>query len=148
MFTAQQDQAKIAEAGGFPGTPRSPGEDGEFRNLEQTRTTLAENELWLSHNADKILPASQYEIVPTSEHDHDKRAVLVKEAEYVLRCLGTAVMMRWSTLPAKLQRELFDCASSLGEFDQGSSVSPPEQAARLKGLIARFLHNHNDPPTE
>lgn len=148
MFTAQQDRAKAADESGFPGTPRSPSEDREFRNLEQTRTTLAENEQWLAHNADKILTASQCEIVPTSEYDHDKRAVLVKEDEYVLRRLGTAVMMRWSTLPAKLQRQLFDHASSLGEFDQGSSISPPEQAARLKGLIARFLHNHNGPPTE
>jgi hypothetical protein len=95
----------------------------------------------------EILAASQYEIVPTSEHDHNKRAVLVKEDEYALRCLGAAVMMRWSTLPAKLQRELFDHASSLGEFDQDSSFSPPEQTARLKGLIARFLDNHNGPPT-
>ena len=148
MSIAQQDRAKTAEDGGFPVTPRSPGEDGEFRNLEQTRTTLAENEQWLAHNADKILRASQYEIVPTSEYDRDKRAVLVKEDEYVLRCLGAALLMRWSTLPAKLQRELFDHASSLGEFDQDSSISPPEQAARLKGLIARFLHNHNGPPTE
>jgi hypothetical protein len=147
MFTAQQDQAKTDEDSEFPGTSRWPGEDSEFRNLEQTRTTLAENELWLAHNADKVVLASQYEIVPTSEYDHDKRAVLVKEDECVLRCLGTAVMMRWSTLPAKLQRELFDHASSLGEFDQDSSISPPEQAARLKGLIARFLHNHKSPRT-
>ena len=109
---------------------------------------LSENEQWLAHNADKILLASQYEIVSTSEYGHNKRAVLVKEDEYVLRCLGAAVMMRWSTLPAKLQRELFDHASSLGEFDQDGSVSPPEQTAKLKGLIARFLHNHNGPPTE
>ena len=148
MFTAQQDRAKTAEDGGFPGTLRGTSEDGEFRKLERTQTTLAENELWLAHNADKILPASQYEIEPTSEYDHDKRAVLVNEDEYVLRCLGTAVMMRWSTLPAKLQRELFDHASSLGEFDQDSTISPSEQAAGLRGLIARFLHNHNGPPTE
>jgi hypothetical protein len=57
-------------------------------------------------------------------------------------------MMRWSTLPARLQRELFDHASSLSEFDQDSTISPSEQAAGLRGLIARFLHNHNSPPTE
>jgi hypothetical protein len=122
MFTAQQDRAKTAEDGGFPGAPCSPGEDGESRNLEQTRTTLVENEQWLAHNADKIVRALQCEIVPTSEYNSDKRAVLVKEDEYVLRCLG--------------------------EFDQDSSISPPEQAARLKELIARFLHNHNGRPTE
>jgi hypothetical protein len=147
MFAAQQDQAKTAE-GGFPGTPRPPGQGGEFRGSEQPRTTLAQNEQWLAHNADKVLPASEYEIVPTSEYDHRRRGVLVKEDEYVLRCLGAAVMMPWSTLPAKLQRELFDHAGSLGEFDQDRSISPAEQTARLKGLIARFLHNHNGPPNE
>jgi hypothetical protein len=113
----------------------------------ETRTTLAQNEQWLAQNADKVLPASEYEIVPSSECDH-KRGVLVKEDEHVLRYLGAAVMMRWSTLPAKLQRELFDHASSLGEFDQDSSLRPAEQTARLKGLIARFLHNHNGPPNK
>jgi hypothetical protein len=103
---------------------------------------------WLAHNADKILPASQYEIVPASDCDDNQRAVLVKGDEYVLQCLGTAVMMRWNTLPAKLQRELFNHASSLGEFDQENSIGVSGQTARLKGLIARFLHNHNGPPTK
>jgi hypothetical protein len=144
MFPAQQDWTKTAEDGGYSGTPRSPGEEGEFRGLEQSRATLAENDQWLAHNTDKLVRASEYEIVLASESDHNnERAVIVKKDEYVLRCLGAAVMMRWSTLPAKLQRELFDHASSLGEFDQDRSDSPPEQTARLKGLIARFLHNHN-----
>jgi hypothetical protein len=148
MLPAQQGQANTAEHGGLPGTPRPPGQDGEFRSLEQTRTTLAQNEQWLAHNADKVLPASEYEIAPTSEYDHHRRGVLVKEDEFVLRCLGAAVMMRWSTLPAKLQRELFDHASSLGEFDQDGSIGPAERTARLKGLIARFLHDHNGPPNK
>lgn len=144
MFPAQQDWTKTGEDGEYSGTPGSPGEESEFRSLEQSRATLAENDQWLAHNADKLVRAPEYEIVPTSESDHNnKRAVIVKEDEYVLRCLGAAVMMRWSTLPAKLQRELFDHASSLGEFDQDRSDSPPEQTTRLKGLIARFLHNHN-----
>jgi hypothetical protein len=148
MFSAQQSQAKTAEDDGCRGTPRSPGEEREFRALEQTRATMTENEQWLARNADKVLPASQYEIAPPSEHDNNKHSVFVKDDEYVLRCLGAAVMMRWSTLPAKLQRELFEHASSLGEFDQDSSVNPSEQTARLKGLIARFLHNHKGPQAE
>ena len=148
MFTAQQDNVKTAEIGGFLATSRPPGEEGEFGNLERARTTLDENKQWLTRNGDKVLLASQYEIVPNSAYDRNQRVVLVKEDEYVLRCLGAAVMMRWGTLPAKLQRELFDHASSLGEFDHHSSISPPEQTARLKGLIARFLHNHNRSPTK
>ena len=43
--------------------------------------------------------------------------------------------MHWNTVPTKLQRELFDCASGIGD---------QQQATPLKGQIARFLHNHKD----
>jgi hypothetical protein len=49
--------------------------------------------------------------------------------------LGAAVIMRWNTVPTKLQRELFDCASTMGDL---------QQATPLKRAIARFLHNHKD----
>jgi hypothetical protein len=55
--------------------------------------------------------------------------------EQILKCLGAAVLMRWNTVPTKLQRELFDCASTIGDL---------QQTAPLKGAIARFLHNHKD----
>jgi hypothetical protein len=42
----------------------------------------------------------------------DSNAV-AKIEEYILRCLGAAVMMQWNTIPTKLQRELFDTAGSL-----------------------------------
>ena len=64
--------------------------------------------------------------------------VVVKDRrELMLRCLGAAVVMQWSTLPTKLQRELFDNASAVGELS--------ETAAR-RGMIARFLHKQNDAP--
>jgi hypothetical protein len=50
-----------------------------------------------------------------------------------LKFLGEAVLMRWNTIPTKLQRELFDCASAIGDL---------QQTTPLKGGIARFLHNH------
>jgi hypothetical protein len=53
----------------------------------------------------------------------------------ILECLGAAVIMRWGTLPTKIQRELFEHATSLADLTQ---TSPP------KGQIARFLHNHKD----
>ena len=43
--------------------------------------------------------------------------------------------MRWGTLPAKIQRELFEHATSLADL---------AQTAPLKREIARFLHNHKD----
>jgi len=55
--------------------------------------------------------------------------------EWILRCLGAAVIMRWSTLPTKIQRELFEHATSLADLTQ---------TAQRKGQIARFLHDHKD----
>ena len=55
--------------------------------------------------------------------------------EKILECLGAAVIMRWDTLPTKIQRELFEDATSLADLAQ---TAPP------KGQIARFLHNHKD----
>jgi len=48
MFTAEQYRAKAAEFRVFlTNTSRSPNETREFRDLEQTYTTLAENEEWM-----------------------------------------------------------------------------------------------------
>jgi hypothetical protein len=43
--------------------------------------------------------------------------------------------MRWNTLPAKLQKELFDDAGDMGELLDTSA---------LRGQIARFLHIHKN----
>jgi hypothetical protein len=143
MFTAEQYRAKAAEYRGLLDGPRSPSETKEFRDLEQTYTTMADNEEWLVRNTYKVVSALKYDIVPASETDRDKRPVLNDDDdddEHVLRCLGAAVMMRWSTLPAKLQRELFDHASSLDDFDRDGSVGDLEQTAKFKRRIARFHH--------
>ena len=55
--------------------------------------------------------------------------------EKILEYLGAAVIMRWGTLPTKIQRELFEQATSLADLGQ---------TVELKGQIARFLHNHKD----
>jgi len=57
------------------------------------------------------------------------------EEDHILRCLGAAVITRWNTIPTKLQRELFDNASSMGELLKTDV---------LKGQIARFLHKHKN----
>jgi hypothetical protein len=56
------------------------------------------------------------------------------EDKKILECLGAAVM-RWGTLPTKIQRELFEHATSLADL---------AQTAPAKGQIARFLHNRKD----
>jgi hypothetical protein len=88
MFTAKQYRAKAAEYRGLLAGPRSPAEASEFRNLEQTYTILADNEEWLALNADKIIPASDNDIVPTLENQQDKRVVRVSDDERILRCLA------------------------------------------------------------
>jgi hypothetical protein len=88
MVTAQQHRAKAAEYRGFLHAPALLGETGEFRNLDRTYKTLAENEEWLALNANKILAASDYEIVPTSKDEQDKRVVRVRDDERMLRCLA------------------------------------------------------------
>jgi hypothetical protein len=57
------------------------------------------------------------------------------EDDRILECLGAAVIMRWGTLPTKIQRELFEDATSLADLGQ---------TAELKGKVARFLHNRRD----
>jgi hypothetical protein len=127
MFTAEQYRAKAAEFRAFlANTRRSPNETREFRHLEQIYTTLAENEEWMAVNMDKTIQRRK---------NDDNRAALADEEEQILKCLGAAVLMRWNTVPTKLQRELFDCASTIGDL---------QQTTPLKGQIARFLHNHKD----
>jgi hypothetical protein len=56
MFSAEQYRAKVAEFRALLAiTPRSPSETSELRNLEQTYTTLAENEDWMAANIDKTV---------------------------------------------------------------------------------------------
>jgi hypothetical protein len=56
MFTAEQYRAKAAEFRALlTNRPRSPNETKEFRELEQTYTTLAENEEWMAVNVDKAI---------------------------------------------------------------------------------------------
>ena len=69
--------------------------------------------------------------VPEQDRPHD--AALAKEEEYVLRCLGAAVILQWDALPTALRREIFDTAGSLGKL---------METAALRGQIARFLHKH------
>jgi len=127
MFTSEQCRAKAAECRAIlADKPLSPKEASELYNLEQSYTTLAENEEWMAVNLDKTIQRRK---------DGDNHTNLAEQEEQILKCLGAAVIMRWNTIPTKLQRELFDCASTICDL---------EQTTPLKGQIARFLHNHKD----
>jgi hypothetical protein len=128
MFSSEPYRAKAAEFRELLAkAPHSPSEASEFRDLERTYTTLAENEEWMALHVDRTVQRIK---------NRDSRTALVEEEEEeILKCLGAAVLMRWNTVPTKLQRELFDCASTIGDL---------QHTTPLKGAIARFLHNHKD----
>jgi hypothetical protein len=113
MFTAEQYRVKAAEFNALlANTPRSPNETSEFRNLAQTYTTLAENEDWIAVHLDRTVQRRKH---------GDEGAALAEVEEQILRCLGAAVILRWNTVPTKLQKELFDCASSIGNLQSPTS---------------------------
>ena len=127
MFTPKQYRAKAAEYGELTKTATIPDEAREFRKLQQSFTSRAKNEEWLAGNFRHTVRAPQ--------QDRQDGTSLAEEEEHVLRCLGAAVIMHWNTLPTKLQRELFDHASSMGDL---------LRTGALRGQIARFLHKHKD----
>jgi len=135
MFKAAQFRAKAQESEESLKHTDVPDEIREFQRSVQSFNQLAQNEDWLANNFDKMVragdtlpPAEVAGTVPDS-------TPTAETEEKVLRCLGAAVIMQWSTIPKKLQRELFDTAGSLGEV---------LQTVALRGQIARFLHVHKD----
>jgi hypothetical protein len=50
------------------------------------------------------------------------------EDEKILECLGAAVIMLWGSLPTKIQRELFEHATSLADLAPTTSVEGPDRA--------------------
>jgi hypothetical protein len=104
-----------------------------LRESEAAHAALADIADWRANNSVGWL-ANQSDRHAFKKDDAPALA-LVDEEDRILRCLGAAVIMRWNTIPTKLQRELFDNASSVGEL---------LQAGALKGQIARFLHKHKD----
>ena len=132
MFTPNQYRSRAAEYTDLAKGAQNPVEVREFQQLERSFIVLADNEQWLADNQRKTVHASP-------EDAADDVVTLPAEEEHVLRCLGAAVIMQWNTLPAKLQRELFDNAGSMGALlDTGT----------LRGQIACFLHKHKDGENE
>jgi hypothetical protein len=64
-----------------------------------------------------------------------QRIGLGEQEQFVLRCLGGAVLMQWNELPTSIQRALFERAASLSKEDQ---------TLALREQIARFLHDRKD----
>jgi hypothetical protein len=98
MFSAEQYRAKAAEyAALLTDMPRSPNETSEFRNLQQTYTTLAENEEWMAINVGKTV---------RRRTNGDNSTGLDEDEERILRCVATAAVMQRKTVPTMLQLQL------------------------------------------
>ena len=111
-------------------TARSPAEFAEYRGLQQSFASLAENLEWMTANAAKTLPG-----LP-DDREKAVRSPQGEEIEHpdILSCLGAAMILNWNTIPAKLQRSLFeDAADILGETNGPS-----------KTVIAQYLHDHKN----
>ncbi len=135
VFTAKHFRTKVAESAELI---KNTDGQSEIRKLEQSMKSfslLAQNEDWLADNFDKMIRSQDVPSVDESEGKPLDSEALAKIEEHILRCLGAAVMMHWSTIPTKLQRELFDTAGSLGDV---------LQTVTLRGQVARFLHSHKD----
>lgn len=131
MFTAPQYRSKALEYGALLKTTSSAAEISEYRDLQQSYASLADNLDWLAANAGKTVTGY---VIDDAKVKRRKRQGERIEEEKILRCLGAAVILNWNTIPTKLQRELFEAASSLED----------DQTALLRGKLAQFLHDHKD----
>jgi len=123
--------AKAMECGDLANALPSSTQRREFQDLEGKFSVLAV----LADN-DQLL--EQENFASGTKVDSTDQATLAAE-DQVLRCLGAALIMQWNTLPAKLQKELFDNAGDMGELLDSST---------LRGQIARFLHMHKNDENE
>ena len=125
MFTAKQYRAKAAEYTGLLKAASLPAETREFRRLEQSYLTLAENEEWMADNREKIHS-------PGADNNWYGDAILAQQGKHTLGWHRADVATQSTAIPAKIQ-QLFDDAGAMGGL---------LQTATLRGQIARFLHKH------
>lgn len=123
MSTAKQYRAKAAEFAELLKTTCSPAEIRDFRKLEHSYLTLAENEEWMADNLEKMNS-------PGADDNWYGDAILARQGkpgphEADLATQSTAISME--------MQQLFDDAGSRGGL---------LQTATLRGQIARFLHKH------
>jgi hypothetical protein len=125
MLTAKQYRAKAAEYRDLLKAARLPAETREFRKLEQSYLTLAENEEWMADNPEKTNS-------PGADENWYGDAIGTQQGKHPLGCQGADVATPSTAVPTKIQ-QLFDDAGSMGGL---------LQTATLRGQIARLLYKH------
>jgi hypothetical protein len=125
MSTAKQYRAKAAEYTELLKVAGLPAETSEFRNLERSFLTLAENEEWIADNLEKTNSPG------TDDNLYDD-ILFPRQAKNALGRLGAADPMQSTDILTKIQ-QVFDDAGFKGGL---------LQTATLRAQIARFLHKH------
>jgi hypothetical protein len=134
MPTAQRYRAKATEYRELRKTAHLPSEVRQYRNLEHSYITLADNAQWLIDNREKIhCPGADDSLYGDVLRPRQERNAQRKTA---LGSLATAAPMPAAEVLTKVE-QLFDDAVSRGGL---------LQTAVLRGQLTRFLkkHQHDD----
>jgi hypothetical protein len=94
MFTAKQYRAKAAEYTELLKAAGLPAETREFRKLEQSYLTLAENEEWMADNRGKMNS-------PAADENWYGDAILAQHGKHTLGCHRADVPTQSTAIPTK-----------------------------------------------
>src|SRR5258707_14517523 len=108
MFTAKQYRAKAAEYTELLKAASLPAEIREFRRLEQSYLTLAENEEWMADNLEKINS-------PGADDNWYGDAILAQQKKHTLGCHGADVPTRSTAIPTQIQQLVDDAGCMDGQ---------------------------------
>jgi len=135
MFTTEQYRSKARVYEMLLKTACSPTEAAEYRDLQQSYTSLADNLDWLAANPGKtVAKVANVESRKPKANRSEHPQLGHLEQENILRCLGGAVILNWNTIPTRLQRALFEAASTI----KGTETAPG------RDVLAQFLHDHKN----
>ena len=99
MFTAKQYRAKAAEYTELLKAASLPAEIREYRRLEQSYLTLAENEEWMADNREKINS-------PGADENSYGDAILAQHGKDTLGCHGADVATQSAAILTKISAAL------------------------------------------
>jgi len=77
-----------------------PSQSGRIQGVAHQHSAFAERNEGIPRSRDDIHDACR-----KRRMDGGSSTALVEEEEQILKCLGAAVLMRWNTVPTKLQRD-------------------------------------------
>jgi hypothetical protein len=122
MGATEQFRAKATDFAELAKMASNSNEKRDLQDLVRSFNVLADNEQWLADNHDKTVHPSEHTVHPSQHHEPHELALTAQET-CMLKCLGAALLMRWHTLPGKLQREIVADADALGDLFESAASS-------------------------